>query len=235
MLVRPTEKVSRTSATSGKNESRALLVHVVILSVRPYVWFIHLHYAKFRNIPWYTVKFHYDWISWFCPENLMPYVPGCCHIMKKVVLFHVAKNLMYHPRCSLCLNIQMFPCCPKMLSRDADLLVLRQLLVSLKKPSLNEEFLLFLVFSISAHSGPSPLLCLLLGFHGDQPKAMSTHLFVHNVFFFSLSSVLHVLPYKPVLERWKGFYSLENLFPLFFIWIATAASKIAKNSYCGWL
>lgn len=81
--------------------------------------------------------------------------------MKKVVLFYVAKNLMYHSRCSRCLNIQMFPCCPKMLSRDADLLVLRQLLVSLRKPSLNEEFLLFLVFSICplrsiAASLPSP-------------------------------------------------------------------------------
>ncbi len=31
--------------------------------------------------------------------------------------FNVAKNLMYHHRCSLCLNIQMFPFCPKMLSR----------------------------------------------------------------------------------------------------------------------
>lgn len=91
------------------------------------------------------------------------------------------------------------------------------------------------LFSVSAHSGPSPLLCLLLGFHGDQPKAMSTHLFVHNVFFFSLSSVLHVLPYKPVLESWKGFYSLESLFPLFYLDCDCASSKITKNSYCGWL
>ncbi len=29
VLVRPTEKVSRTSATSGKNESRALLVDLI--------------------------------------------------------------------------------------------------------------------------------------------------------------------------------------------------------------
>lgn len=130
----------------------------------------------------------------------MPYVPGCCHIMKKVVLFHVAKHLMYHPRCSLCLNIQMFPCCPKMQSRNADLLVLRQLLVSLRKPSLNEEFLLFLVFSISAHSGPSLLLCLLLSFHVDQPKAMSTRLFT----MFSFSRRLQYYMSYLISQFWRA-------------------------------
>lgn len=63
---------------------------------------------------------------------------------------------------------------------------------------------------------PLSLLWLLFGFHGDQPKATSTHLLVLNVFFFSPSSVLHVLPYKAVLESLKGFDSLESLFSVLF-------------------
>lgn len=77
-------------------------------------------------------------------------LPGC--------FISCCKNIFpaYHhrlPWCSLCLHIQMFPCCPQMLSRKAALLILGRSLVRLRKPFLNEEFLLFLVFSISAHSG----------------------------------------------------------------------------------
>lgn len=66
--------------------------------------------------------------STFTKQNMLP---GC--------FISCCKNIFpaYHHRlswCSLCLHIQMFPCCTKMLSRKAALLILGQSLVRLRKP-----------------------------------------------------------------------------------------------------
>ncbi len=66
MLVRPTEKVSRTSATSGKNESRALIFYKKFCKVDP-LQFRMMYYSYFyeqKLLQVVSIEQKCNWLHW---------------------------------------------------------------------------------------------------------------------------------------------------------------------------
>ncbi len=166
----------------------------------------------------------------------MAYVPGCCHIMKKICFILMLQktwcnilgaHCVWTFRCShfaqkCCLGMQICWFWDRCWLVWGSPLLMKSFFCSLFSVSLpTQVHRCFSAFS-SVSMETSPKLWALI----------CSQCFLFLAVF---STTCH--SYKPVLESWKGFYSLESLFPLFFsfFWIASASSKIAKNSYCVWL